>query len=368
MYDTTKRINPNLTIHDHVLDWKDHTREEVLKVLELTKLLKDAYKQGVRKVPLLEGKVLGMLFFESSLRTRVSFEAAMAQLGGHAEFLTPKTLHVGQGNESMRDTAEVLSRMCDAILIRAEDDAVTREFAKFAFTPVFDGGGMVYHPSQAIADVFTMMEHLPGVPFGEMTVMFMGDNNRDSIFACVPVQRSLMNICAILGIDYVACSPKSLQPCQDDIDTFAELAAKFDTGAKMYITDDPDEYIAQADFLVGEVFTFKGMAEHTGLTDEELREQRWDILYPKFQINAELIAKAKPNVGVMHCMPGNRDEEITSEVWDGPHSLLFEEAENRLHAQKGICAWLMHDGTPSPALAEYHKGRVEAALNDSMLY
>lgn len=368
MNDPTKRVDPQLTLNDHILDWKWRTRDEVLKILELTRILKDAYKQGVRRVPLLEGKVLGMLFFESSLRTRVSFEAAMSQLGGHAEFLTPKTMHVGQGNESMRDTAEVLSRMCDAILIRAEDDAVTHEFAKYSFCPVIDGGGMVYHPSQVIADVFTMQEHLPGVPFEDMTVMFMGDNNRDSMFACVPVQRSLMNICAILGIDYIACSPKVFQPCQDDIDTFNQLAAENASGAHLIVTDDPDEYVGVADFLVGEVFTFKGMEEHTGLTDEELREQRWDVLYPKYQINSELVAKGKPSVGVMHCMPGNRDEEITSEVWDGPHSLLFEEAENRLHAQKGICAWMMYDPAPSPALLDYYRGRAEAALRDTMAY
>lgn len=367
MIDTTKRINPCLTNADHVLDWKDRTREEVLKVLEVTKLLKDAHRQGVQ-VPLLRGKVLGMLFFESSLRTRVSFEAAMAQLGGHAEFLTPKTMHVGQGNESMRDTAEVLSRMCDAILIRAEDDAVLHEFAKFSFCPVIDGGGMSYHPSQVIADVFTMMEHLPGVPFSEMTVMFMGDNNNDSEFACVPVQRSLMNICAILGMTYIACSPKELQPTREDRDTFARLAAENESGAKLIVTDDPDAYIAQADFLVGEVFTFKGMAEHTGLSDQELRDLRMGLLYPKYQINAELVAKGKPNVGVMHCMPGNRDEEITSEVWDGPHSLLFEEAENRLHAQKGICAWLMYSDEPDAALAAYHRGRVESALKMTRAY
>ena len=365
---TTKRVDPKLTINDHVLDWRWRTRDEVLKVLEMTRILKDAYRQGVQRVPLLEGKVLGMMFFESSLRTRVSFEAAMSQLGGHAEFLTPKTMHVGDGNESMRDTAEVLSRMCDAILIRAEDDAVTREFAKFSFCPVIDGGGMVYHPSQVIADVFTMSEHLPGVPFTDMTVQFMGDNNRDSVFACVPVQRSLMNICAMLGIDYVACSPKSLQPCQDDIKTFHELAEKYDTGSHLYVTDDPDEHLADVDFLVGEVFTFKGMAEHTGLSDEELKAQRWDILYPKYQINQQLIDRAKPNVGVMHCMPGNRDEEITSEVWDGPNSLLFEEAENRLHAQKGICAWLMYDPEPSQALQDFHLGRAEAALRETMAY
>lgn len=361
------RVNPQLTKADHLLDWKDCTRDDVLKVLEITKLLKEAHRQGVTP-RLLEGKVLGMLFFESSLRTRVSFEAAMAELGGHAEFLTPKTMHVGQGNESMRDTAEVLSRMCDAILIRAEDDAVTQEFAKFSFCPVIDGGGMVYHPSQVIADVFTMMEHLPGVSFEDMTVMFMGDNNAASQFACVPVQRSLMNICALLGITYVACSPESLQPTQEDRDTFARLAAENNTGAKLIVTSEPDDYIAQADFLVGEVFTFKGMAEHTGMSDEELRASRWDILYPKYQINAELLAKAKPNVGVMHCMPGNRDEEITSEVWDGPNSLLFEEAENRLHAQKGICTWLMYDGKPSPELVAYHTGRIEAALKDTMAY
>lgn len=268
----------------------------------------------------------------------------------------------------MRDTAEVLSRMCDAILIRAEDDAVLHEFAKFSFCPVIDGGGMSYHPSQVIADVFTMMEHLPGVPFSEMTVMFMGDNNNDSEFACVPVQRSLMNICAILGMTYIACSPEELQPTAEDCETFARLAAENESGAKLIVTDDPDAYIAQADFLVGEVFTFKGMAEHTGLSDQELRDLRMGLLYPKYQINAELVAKGKPNVGVMHCMPGNRDEEITSEVWDGPHSLLFEEAENRLHAQKGICAWLMYSDEPDATLAAYHRGRVESALKMTRAY
>ena len=361
------RVNPHLTRADHLFDWKDRTQDEVLKVLEITGLLKDAARQGVRP-RLLEGKVLGMMFFESSLRTRVSFEAAMAELGGHAEFLTPKTMHVGQGNESMRDTAEVLSRMCDAILIRCEDTEAEYEFAEYSYCPVIDGGGMVYHPSQVIADVYTMMEHLPGVPFSDMTVMFMGDNNGESELACAPVQRSLMNICAMLGITYVACSPIELQPPQADRDTFAELAAKYNTGAKLIVTSEPDDYIAEADFLVAEVFTFKGMSAHTGLSDEELNSIRMRQLYPKYQINAELLAKAKPNVGVMHCMPGTRDEEITNEVWDGPNSLLFEEAENRLHAQKGICTWLMYNAKPSAELVAYHTGKVEAALRDTLAY
>lgn len=360
------RVNPQLTSRDHVLDWKDHTRDEVLKVLEVTKLLKDAHRQGVQ-IPLLEGKVLGMLFFDSSLRTRVSFEAAMSMLGGHAEFLTPKTLHVGQGNESMRDTAEVLSRMCDAILIRTENDEVLHEFAKYSFTPVIDGGGLSYHPSQVIADVFTMMEHLPGVPFEDMTVMFMGDTNNGA-YAFVPVQRSLMNICALLGITFVACSPEPLQVCQEDCDTFARLAEESGSGAKLHVTSEPDDFIEQADFLVGEVFTFKGMEDYTGMSDDEFRKVRMDLLHPKYQINAELLAKAKPSVGVMHCMPGNRDEEITSEVWDGPNSLLFEEAENRLHAQKGICAWLLHGRQPDSELVAYHKGRVESCLLDTLAY
>ena len=334
------RNNPNLTRRDHLLSFEDHTREEVLKLLDLCRLIKDAHRQGVQ-VPLLKGKVLGMLFFDASLRTRVSFEAAMSQLGGHAEFLTPKTLHVGDGNESMRDTAEVLSRMCDAILIRTVDYDVMTEFTKYAFCPVIDGGGLAFHPSQVIADVFTMTEHLPGVAFNDMTVMFMGDTN-DEAYHFVPVQRSLMQICALLGITFVACSPGPLQACKVDQETFTRLAASSGSGAKMFVTDNPDDFIKQADFLVGETFTFKGMEDYTGLTDEEFRKLRLDLLYPKYQINAELLKKAKSNVGVMHCMPGNRDEEITSEVWDGPNSLLFEEAENRLHAQKAICTWLMY--------------------------
>jgi len=355
------RKNPGLTRQDHLLLIADHTKEEYLQIFEIIRLLKDAHKQGVQP-QLLKNKVIGMLFADSSLRTRVSFETAATLLGGHAEFLSINNLHAGQGNESMRDTAEVLSRMVDLVLIRTEEQETMEEFAKYSFTPVINGSCLQSHPTQVICDVFTMMEHLPDKRLEDMKVMFIGDNSNE-FHRFVPVQRSMMALCAILGMTYIACSPEVMLPSGSDRKMFEALAAE--SGGKLIVTMEPDEYIADADFIVTEVMTFKGMQEYHGYTDEEFTRIRKDLLYPKYQVNKELLKKAKPNVGVMHCMPGNRDDEITSEVWDGPNSVLFEEAENRLHTQKGLLAWFLYGQEKSSALYNYHTGIVENQLNEA---
>ena len=357
------RENPHLTRQDHLLTIADHSREDYLKLFDTMRILKEAHYQGVYP-HVLKDMTIGMLFEASSLRTRVSFETAATLLGGHAEFITSNTLHMGEGNESMRDTAEVLSRMVDLVLIRTDFQETIEDFAKYAYCPVINGSSLDSHPTQVIADVFTMMEHLPERRLEDMKVMFIGDNNAE-FHRFVPVQRSLMALCALLGIEYIACSPKEMLPCKKDQEMFKRLAEQSGSGAKMSLSSEPYECAPEADFIVTEVMTFKGMQAFHGYTDEEFTKIRKGLLFPKYQVNAELLKHAKPNVGVMHCMPGNRDDEITSEVWDGPNSLLFEEAENRLHAQKGILCWMLYGRQRSQELYDYHTGRLEAQLRSA---
>lgn len=349
------RVQPDFHRNDHLISTADLSAAELRELLQLMKLLKDARKQGVR-LPLLTDKTLGMIFEISSTRTRISFETAMTDLGGHAQFLSMRNLHVGDGHETMRDTAEVISRMVDGVIMRCNDPAVMEEFAKYSFVPVFNGMTMDGHPTQALADVFTMMEHLPDKPFNEMVIQYMGDNNAE-YDDLVPVQHELMWMSAKLGMTYIACGPEGMHPCQKDIDRFHAIAEENRSGAKLLITSDPYEYIKDVDFTVSDAF-WLGFPDGS---DDALR--RRGLLFPKYRVDQALVDAGKPTLGVMHCLPGMREEDITSEVWDGPNSLLFEEAENRLHAQRAICAWFMYTGKPSAELQAYHMGKVESFLN-----
>lgn len=349
------RVQPEFHRRDHLISTADLTAKDLKDLLHLMKLLKDARKQGVR-LPLLKDKTLAMIFEISSTRTRISFETAMTDLGGHAQFLSMKNLHVGDGHETMRDTAEVISRMVDGVIMRCNDHAVMEEFVKYAFVPVFNGMTMDGHPTQALADVFTMMEHLPGKPLNEMVIQYMDDNNDEYDKLC-PVQHELMWMSAKLGMTYIACAPEVMQPCKADIEKFERITKENHSGAKLLVTDDPYKYIKDADFTVSDAF-WLGFPDGS---DDALR--RRGLLFPKYQVNQALVDAGKPTLGVMHCLPGMREDEITSEVWDGPNSLLFEEAENRLSAQRAICAWFMYNGRPSDALQAYHMGKVESFLN-----
>lgn len=349
------RVQPDFKRNDHLISTADLSALELKNLLQLMKLLKDARKQGVR-LPLLKDKTLGMIFEISSTRTRISFETAMADLGGHAQFLSMSNLHVGDGHETMRDTAEVISRMVDGVIMRCNDHAVMEEFAKYSFVPVFNGMTMEGHPTQALADVFTMMEHLPHKPLNEMVIQYMGDNNYE-YDELTPVQHELMWMSAKLGMTYIACGPEEMHPCQKDIDKFNAIAAENNSGAKLLVTSDPYEYIRDVDFTVSDAF-WLGFPDGS---DDAVR--RRNLLFPKYRVDQALVDAGKPTLGVMHCLPGMREEDITTEVWDGPNSLLFEEAENRLHAQRAICAWFMYTGKPSEELQAYHMGKVESFLN-----
>ena len=349
------RLQPDMKRNNHLLSTGDLSARELKDLLDLAVMLKEAHKQGVQ-LPLLKDKVLGMMFEITSTRTRISFETAMTELGGHAEFLSMKTLHVGEGHETMRDTEEVISRMTDAVMIRCEHHEVLEEFAKYSVVPVFNGMTMDGHPTQAIGDVITMREHLPGRDFKDITIMYMGDNNHE-YDKLVPVQRELMWMSAKLGMTYIACAPEEMQVCAADEERFYRYAAEENSGAKLIKTTDPYEYIKEVDFTVSDSF-WAGFPD-----DSEEAKRRSAILCPAYSVDQKLVDAGKPSLGVMHCLPGFRDEEITNEVWDGPNSLLFEEAENRLHAQKAICVWYMYDGGKSEALKAYHMGRVESFLN-----
>ena len=348
------RQQPELKKNNHLISCADLSADELKKLLKLMGILKDARKHGIR-LPLLKDKTLGMIFEITSTRTRISFETAMTELGGHAQFLSMKNLHVGEGHETMRDTAEVISRMVDGVIMRCESHDYMEEFAKYSFVPVFNGMTMAGHPTQALADVFTMMEHLPDKPFNEMVIQYMGDNN-DEYDELVPVQRELMWMSARLGMTYIACAPKEMWVCEKDRKRFEELAKEENSGAKLICTDDPYEYIKQVDFTVSDSF-WMGFADGS-----EDAVRRHNLLYPKYSVDQKLVDAGKPSLGVLHCLPGMRDEEITSEVWDGPNSLLFEEAENRLSAQRAICVWFMYSGKQDEKLEKQYMEKVESFL------
>lgn len=347
------RVQPVLERNNHLLSVADLSAEEIKNILQLIRLLKDAEKQGVR-LPLLKDKVLGMIFEINSTRTRVSFETAMTQLGGHAEFLAMSNLQIGDGHENMRDTAEVISRMTDAVIMRCEHHEVLEEFARYSYVPVFNGMTMDGHPTQVLADVFTMMEHLPSVPLAEMVVQYMGDNN-DNADKLVPIQRELMWMAAKLGMTYIACGPKDMWPSKADTAQFERFVSENESGGKLICTDDPYEYIDQVDFTVSDSFVY-------GMPEGPEYDARKAKLMP-YQVNQDYVNAAKPSLGVLHCLPCERNAEITSEVLDGANSLAFEEAENRLHAQKAILVWFMRTDPKAETLRAYHMGKVDAFLN-----
>ena len=350
------RNKPDFKPNDHMVDDSVFSYDEYQAMLKLAEMLKKASYEGIRP-HLLQDKVLGMMFDQPSTRTRVSFETAMTHLGGHAEFLEFKTLHVGEAHETMRDTAEVISRMVDAIMIRTAEQQTIEDFAKYSYCPVINGCSLDMHPSQVLCDVLTMREHLPEVPFEDMVFMNMGDCNRQYDRFC-PTQGSMWRVAALLGMTYICCGPKEMWMCEEDRDLFWKLAEKSGRGAKLLFTEDPYEYIEQVDF------TFSDAWWYHGAEGDDFKKRRLGLLLPKYQVNQELVNAGKPTLGVMHCLPGFRDFEITSEVWDGPNSLLFEEAENRLHAEKAICTWFMYGSQRSEALKAYHQGAIEDFVND----
>jgi len=291
-----------------VADW---SRDELESVLDLADELKQR-QQRREEHHLLPGRTLAMIFQKPSTRTRVSFEVGMTQLGGHALYLAAGDLQLGRG-ETMKDTATVLSRYVDGIMIRtfAQDDV--EELARHGWVPVINGLTDSSHPCQALADVMTIRER-----FGRLEgvrVAYLGDGNN--------VCASLMVACAKLGAAFVAATPEGYEPSAEVVEVAREA------GGEVELTNDPREAAAGADVLYTDVWTSMGQ--------EEERERRLGDL-AGFGIDADLVARANDDAIVLHCLPAHYGEEITEDVLYGPQSAVWDEAENRLHAQKALLA------------------------------
>jgi putrescine carbamoyltransferase len=335
----------------HLTENINFTKQEMLDILSLIKLLKEAYNKGC--VPqLLKGASLAMLFEEPSTRTRVSFENAMHELGGHALFLAPEHIHFGS-HEALKDTAKILSSMCAGIMFRTKEHETIQEFTKYATVPVLNAMTYYNHPTQGICDIFTMMEHLPeGKKLEDLHIVFVGDSSDTGIMSM-----ETGHWCATLGLRYTIASPKKYSMMDSEIQKVREKMKQ--TGGVLTITEDIDEAVKDADFIIPDVWTYYGYE------DEE--EDRMKAFMPKYQLNMDLLRKAPDHCKALHCLPANRDVEITSEVMDHPtRSLVFQEAENRLHVERGLLAWFLYPtmNKPSKEEVKYYDEQVRSFLDE----
>jgi ornithine carbamoyltransferase len=299
----------------HFLDLIDIPSDELRGMIETARAIKNARKAGKADRPL-AGQTLAMIFDKPSTRTRVSFDVAMRQLGGDAILLTGQEMQLGRG-ETIADTARVMSRYVDAIMIRTLDHNILDELAKYASVPVINGLTRRSHPCQVMADVMTFEEHRG--PIRGRTVAWTGDANN--------VLASWMHAAQQFEFLLKVASPPELKPKKWLLDWVKS------SGAAIEIGEDPEEAVKGADCVVTDTWVSMG--------DEQSKANRHNLL-SRYQVNANLMAKARPDAIFMHCLPAHRGEEVTDEVMDGPQSVVFDEAENRLHAQKGILTWCLN--------------------------
>jgi ornithine carbamoyltransferase len=298
----------------HFIDLIDIKPSELRGIISAARAMKKARK-GRGKGPL-AGQTLAMIFDKPSTRTRISFEVAMRQLGGEVITLTGQEMQLGRG-ETIADTARVMSRYVDCIMIRTLDHGIVTEMAQHASVPVINGLTRRSHPCQVMADVMTFEEHRG--PIKRRTVAWTGDANN--------VLASWMHAAAQFDFRLKVATPPELKPGKWLADWVKA------SGAAVEIGDDPEEAVAGADCVVTDTWVSMG--------DEAAKANRHNLLKP-YQVNARLMAKARPDAVFMHCLPAHRGEEVTDEVMDGPQSVVFDEAENRLHAQKGILTWCLN--------------------------
>ena len=302
----------------HLLCLQEYTQDEILQILSLGLDLKKKQKAGAPH-RLLEGQALAMIFAKSSTRTRVSFEVGIFQLGGTALYLNAGDIQLGRG-ESIQDTAETISRMVDGIMIRTFSQQDVIELAKYSRVPVINGLTDAYHPCQALGDMLTLYENKGA--FDDMKLTFIGDGNN--------VCHSLMIACTKLGVSVSVAHPEGYAPDRLVVE-FARLNAK-KTGCTVEIGTDAIAAARGADAVYTDVWASMGQ-------EGEAEERK--AFFAPYQVNEALMATAKKDAVFMHCLPAHVGEEVTSDVMYGPHSVVFEEAENRLHAQKAVMAILM---------------------------
>jgi ornithine carbamoyltransferase len=295
----------------HFLDLFEIARQELRGMIEASRAMKGRRARGPAGKPL-EGRTLAMIFDKPSTRTRVSFDVAMRQLGGEAIVLTGQEMQLGRG-ETIADTARVLSRYVDIIMIRTLDHEMLIELGRHATVPVINGLTRRSHPCQVLADVMTFEEHRGSIR--GKTVAWTGDANN--------VLTSWMHAAERFDFRLRVATPPELAPKPWLLDWIKI------SGAGVQVGSDPENAVTGADCVVTD--TWVSMGDKGG-------QRRHNLLRP-YQVNAALMARAKPNAVFMHCLPAHRGEEVTDDVIDGPQSIVFDEAENRLHAQKGILAW-----------------------------
>jgi len=300
----------------HFLDLDEISKEELHRILKASRAMKERRKRSGGHDTLLAGKTLAMIFDKPSTRTRVSFDVGMRQLGGEAILLTGQEMQLGRG-ETLADTARVLSRYVDAIMIRILDPKALAELAAHATVPVINGLTRRSHPCQVMADVLTFEEHRGSIR--GRTVAWTGDANN--------VLTSWMHAAKQFDFRLKVATPPELKPKKWLLDWAKS------SDADIAIGRDPDEAVRDADCVVTD--TWVSMGDRDGVS-------RRHNLLKRYQVNARLMAKAKPDALFMHCLPAHRGQEVTDEVIDGPQSVVFDEAENRLHAQKGILGWCLH--------------------------
>lgn len=330
----------------HFLDTNDFPRKELEDLLELLRLLKDADRDGC--VPeLLRNRSLGMVFEEPSTRTRVSFEVAMTKLGGHALYLKPGEIHLGE-RESLADTARVLSRMCDVLMARTLRHETVTELARWSRVPVINGLTDYNHPTQAICDLYTMREHLPpGRALEDCTVVFVGDATN--------VCSSTMHLTTKFGMHFVHAAPAGYQAPDAWVKLAEDNLRQAGTGS-VRITDEVEDAVREADFVYTDLWWWIGQ-------EDEIPQRRAAFM-PRYQVNAQLMGLAPAHARFLHCLPASRGVEVTDEVADSPQSVIFDQAENRLHAEKAILVWTTYPTVdhPAPDLRADHERRVQEHL------
>ncbi len=296
----------------------DYSSEEIQDLLDVAVQLKKQYfKKG--NEPIFKGKVLGMIFQKPSLRTRVSFDMAMRHCGGDALYLSPNEIGLGQ-RESIADVARVLSGYVQALMARVFDHAHVLELAKWAEIPVVNGLSDYNHPCQGLADALTIHEKFGRNARG-LNISYIGDANNVAV--------SLMHASALLGWNFTLASPQGYDLNPKAIEIAGEIAKK--TKSKLSFIRDPHDAVKSAHVIYTDTWTSMG---------QEAETAKRELVFPPYQVNAKLVNEADKDVIVMHCLPAHRNYELTDEVADGPHSVIFPQAHNRLHAQKAILARL----------------------------
>lgn len=304
----------------HFLQFRDFTRDEFEYLFERTRVLKARHAAGQLYQPLV-GKTLAMIFEKSSTRTRVSFEAGMNQLGGHAMFLASKDTQLGRG-EPVEDVARVIGRMCDVVMVRTYEQSIVDSFARHSHAPVINGLTNEYHPCQILADIFTYIEHRG--PISGKKVAWVGD--------CNNISRTWLQASKLFGFTLHVAAPKGYD---------MKVLDGLDYGADCFIqTSSPPEAVENADLVSTDVCVSMGF-------ERESLQRKVDFL--PYRVTTDLMRHAKPDAVFMHCLPAHRGEEVDPDVLDGPQSIVWDEAENRLHTQKALIEYLLLGRVDEPS-------------------